>query len=287
MKKILLLLYILLMAQAISPETDTAGEQFDNKFVEHHLSNSGIWHPFPFMDVPFGKTLFTIGNIEIKLSLHLLMMFIAFTVLVVSMVFFLKKDATKPPRGFHNLVEMLIVFVRDELCVPQMGRKEADRFLPFSLTLFFYILTLNILGLFPIFAPATSNVNITAGLATITLAVMVVSGLKRHGPVGFIKLFMPPGVPKVLYVVLLPLELFGLFTKPLALTMRLFGNMLGGHVAISAVLSLIVTFGYFGLPALGMGLLLDLIDVLAVFLQAMIFTMLSAVYIGSMLNAHH
>jgi F-type H+-transporting ATPase subunit a len=279
--------FLLFAIQAGASEAPAEGAKFDNKYIEHHLSNSDIWHPFPFMDVSFGATLFKIGPIEIKLSLHLLMMIVAFLFLVFSMVFLLKKRADQPPKGFSAFVEILVLFVRDELCKPHLGEKDTAKYLPFFLTLFFFILSLNVLGLIPIFAPATANINITGGFATITLGAMVLGGLKRHGATGFIKLFMPPGVPKVMYVILLPLELTGLFTKPLALTMRLFGNMLGGHIALSAIVSLIVAFGFLGLPALAMGLLIDLIEILSVFLQAMIFTMLSAMFIGSMLHNNH
>ncbi|MBL8028764.1 MAG: F0F1 ATP synthase subunit A [Fibrobacteres bacterium] len=286
-KYIILFVSMFLLSNVNASEGSDGTQKFDNAYIEHHMSNSGEWHPFPFVDIKFGKTIFFIGPIEIKLSLHLLMMLFAFSILVFLFVFYLKKDPSKVPGKFGLAVEALVLYIRDELIAPHMDEKEMRFFLPYFLTVFFFILLLNLLGLIPVFAPATANINVTAGLASITLVIMVAAGLRKHGLIGFFKLFLPPGVPKVMYVILFPLELMGLITKPLALTMRLFGNMLGGHIAISAIVSLVILFGYVGIPALGMGLLLDLIEVLAVFLQAMIFTMLSAIYIGSMLSNHH
>jgi F-type H+-transporting ATPase subunit a len=141
--------------------------------------------------------------------------------------------------------------------------------------------------MFPFFATATANVNVTVSLSLITLTLMVVGGFAKNGPIGFIKLFLPSGVPKPLYVLLFPIELLGLATRPFALTMRLFANMLGGHIVIFSLVSLIIRFGWVGLPAIFLALFSYSLEVLVAFIQAYVFTLLSAVFVGSMMHPSH
>ncbi|QXD13990.1 F0F1 ATP synthase subunit A [Rhodocaloribacter litoris] len=196
------------------------------------------------------------------------------------------------PRGiFQNLFETLIVFVRDEIARPNLGEK-AGRYLPYLLSVFFFILTCNLLGLVPFGATATSNLMITAVLAAFTFLLTQFGGSKDY----WLHIFWPPGVPTFVKPILIPVEILGIFTKPFALAIRLFANMTAGHLVILSLIGLIFTFrGLFGTGA-GVGvapvsvafsLFIYLLELLVAFIQAYIFTMLSALFIGMAVEEHH
>ncbi|BBM89649.1 ATP synthase subunit a [Spirochaetota bacterium] len=264
------------------------------EFIIHHVGDSAIWHPFPYplsdITVYFpSQKLFTLGGQEIYFSngLHATMLVIAFILLCVVFIGLYRRDATQAPRGLTNLLETFVVFIRNNIAIEYLGEKDGKRFAPFFLTVFFMILSLNLMGLVPLFSTATANVNVTAAFACVTLAAMVVGGIVRNGALGFFKLFVPAGVPTFLVPVLFVLEFVGLFIKPFALTIRLFANLLAGHIVIFSILGVIITFGLFGLPILGLGLFIYLLEIFVAFLQAYIFTLLSAIFIGEMLHPSH
>ena len=198
-----------------------------------------------------------------------------------------KKQHRQAPSGITNLLEPLVLFVRDEICINYMGEKDGKRLAPFFLNFFFLVLTMNLMGLIPLFSTATANINVTLGLSLITLTMMIIGGIVKNGLIGFIHLFLPPGVPKPIYIILFPIEVMGLFIKPFALTMRLFANMLGGHIVIFSLLGLIITFGWVGLPSLVLAFFIFFLELLVAFIQAYVFTMLSAMFVGSMLHPSH
>ncbi len=195
------------------------------------------------------------------------------------------------PRGLaQNLAETLIVFVRDEIARPNLG-EQYKKFLPYLLTIFFFILLCNLLGLVPFGATATSNLMITAVLATFTFVLTQFNGSKDHWK----HVFWPPGVPVMVRPILIPVEIMGLFTKPIALAIRLFANMTAGHLVILSLVGLIFTFanlfssfaGYAVAPiSLAFALFVSLLEVLIAFIQAYIFTILSALFIGMALAEH-
>ena len=159
---------------------------------------------------------------------------------------------------------------------------------PLLFTFFFFILGLNLLGLIPFFAAATSNVNVTGGLALVTLSFMIFGAIYKNGLIGFLKAFIPSGVPPVIAVLLFPIEFAGLFIKAFALMIRLFANMLAGHIVILAILGLVVLIGVAALPpALFLAVFISLLEVFVVFLQAYIFTLLSAMFIGQVYHPAH
>ncbi len=199
---------------------------------------------------------------------------------------------TSAPRGvFQNLFETLVVFVRDDIAVPNLGKEHAQRFLPYLLTAFFFILTCNILGLVPFGATATSNLNVTAVLAAFTFVLTQVNGSKDH----WRHVFWPPGMPVAVKILLIPTEIIGLFTKPIALAIRLFANLTAGHLVILSLIGMIFTFtqlfgnavGYGVIPiSLGFTLFVMFLELLIAFIQAYIFTILSALFIGMALADH-
>lgn len=199
---------------------------------------------------------------------------------------------TEAPRGaLQNLFEVLILFVRDDIAKQNIGDKYA-RFLPYLLTVFFFILFCNLLGLVPYGATATSNLMVTAVLATITFVLTQVYASRDH----WAHVFWPPGVPTPIKPILIPVEILGLFTKPIALAIRLFANMTAGHLVILSLIGLIFMFGrLFGAGAgfgvapvsVAFALFVSLLEILIAFIQAYIFTVLSALFIGMAVAEHH
>jgi F-type H+-transporting ATPase subunit a len=196
------------------------------------------------------------------------------------------------PRGlFQNLFETLVVFVRDEIAKPNLGHKY-ERFMPYLLTAFFFILTCNLLGLVPFGATATSNLMVTAVLATFTFLLTQFNGSRDY----WLHILWPPGVPTLVKPIMIPVEIVGIFTKPIALAIRLFANMTAGHLVILSLVGLIFTFRNLFGPAAGAGvspvsvafaLFIYLLELLVAFIQTYVFTLLSALFIGMAVAEHH
>ncbi len=197
---------------------------------------------------------------------------------------------TSAPQGSQSLLEPIITFVRDEVAKPNLGHKY-ERYLPFLLTVFFFILVNNIFGLIPGSANVTGNIAFTVVLGLISFVVILFSSNKHYWG----HIFNPPGVPLGVKFILVPVEFLSVFIKPFALIIRLFANMVAGHIIIICLISLIFIFGELN-PIAGWGasplslaftVFIYLIEVLVAFLQAFIFTMLSAVFIGQALEGDH
>ena len=198
---------------------------------------------------------------------------------------------TSAPRGLlQNTLEALVIYIRDEVARPNLGAK-TDKYLPYLLTVFFFILTANFLGLIPWGTTATANITVTAVLAVFTFVVTQMAGTKDY----WMHIFNPPGVPGYVKPLLVPIEILGLITKPFALAVRLFANMVAGHLVILNLVGLIfVIGGTFG-PAAGYGTAVPAVlltvfvyslELLVAFIQAYVFTVLSALFIG-MATAEH
>lgn len=197
---------------------------------------------------------------------------------------------TEPKGILQNMMESLILFVRDEIARPNLGAK-TDKYLPYLLTAFFFILTCNLLGLFPYSATATSNIMITGVLASFTFVLTQSGGTKDYWK----HIFWPPGVPVMVKPILVPVEILGLFTKPFALAIRLFANMTAGHLVILSLIGLIFTFGElfgsiggYGVAPISVAfsLFIYLLELLVALIQAYVFTMLSALFIGMAVKEH-
>jgi len=195
------------------------------------------------------------------------------------------------PYGLLSFLEPLVLFVRDDIVKPNIG-KNYNKFLPYLLTLFFFILINNLLGLLPGSANVTGNIAITLVLSFITLIVTNISGNKSYWG----HIFNPPGVPLALMPIMIPIEIVGIFTKPFALMIRLFANISAGHIIILSLISLIfmAQSGLGDLAAWSLSpvavvfvLFMDLIEVLVAFLQAYIFTLLTSLFIGLATVEHH
>lgn len=198
------------------------------------------------------------------------------------------------PRGFAAGLEGVILYLRNDIFLPVLGGHGGEAFIPLVLSLFFFILFCNLFGLIPYGSTPTGNINVTGALAILTFVVVEVAGMRALGRayIGTI-LYWPPGdmpfLMKVpLALIMTPVEIIGKFTKPFALTVRLFANMIAGHVIILVLIGLIFMFGlWVSLAAVPMALFIMFLEILVAFIQAFIFALLAAVFIGQIRAAHH
>jgi F-type H+-transporting ATPase subunit a len=199
-----------------------------------------------------------------------------------------KKTGISHPKGIQSFLEPVILFVRDDIAIPNLGNKY-ERFMPYLLTVFFFILINNIMGLVPFPPPfganVTGNIAITFILALCTFFVIQFSGNKAYWK----HVFATPGVPFWLLPIMIPVELIGLFSKPFALMIRLFANILAGHIVVLSLICLIFIFGTLALAPVSIFfvIFMDFLELLVAFLQAYIFTLLSALFIGMAVQEHH
>jgi len=294
-------------------------EKFNaGEVIIEHVSNSPIDHPLIHLPTVFG--------IDFSVTKHVFMLWVvaAFVFLVVTMTVrrYLRQDRLIPTK-FMNALEIVVEFVRDGIVEPNVGRKWVKTWTPLLLTLGIFILASNAIGLIPIFdvlslmnhtvlhlpeesfmarvlhggATATGNFNVTAALATITFFTIIIAGARAHGFVKHWKNMVPHGLPLPVTIMLIPIEVMGMFVRPFALTMRLAANMTGGHIAILAILSFVFIFTELsgqalvgigiGVPSVILAVLLSGLEIIVVAVQAYVFTLLSAVFIGMAIHAHH
>jgi F-type H+-transporting ATPase subunit a len=286
--------------------------------IIEHVSNTSINEPIIHLPHLFGA--------DMSVTKHVLMLWIVAGILFVVVMwlvrrFLAQKEAV--PSKPMTLLEIAIEFVRDSIVEPNVGHHGAEAWTPLVLTLFLFILLANLMGVIPVFdvlellnstlihaSPAsafaralhggvtvTANYNVTAALATITFVATIIAGTRVHGFVQHWKNIVPSGVPVYVYPILIPIEILGMFVRPFALTMRLAGNMTGGHIAILAMLSLVFIFTQlFGhaIAGLGVGLIMSVpigvgltaIELIVILVQAYVFALLTAVFIGMAIHAH-
>ncbi|MGV3708530.1 MAG: F0F1 ATP synthase subunit A, partial [Gemmatimonas sp.] len=197
------------------------------------------------------------------------------------------------PKGFAAAIEALALNLRNEVILPNVG-PHGEKFVPFGLTLFFFILFCNLLGLVPYGSTATGNISVTATLAVITFFVVEIAGMRAQG-LGYLStifywnkdLALPVRIP--MFVLMSPIEFIGKLTKPFALTIRLFANMTAGHIVLLAIIGLIFSFGSYFIAAapIAIATAISLLELFVSFLQAFIFTLLASVFIGQIREAHH
>jgi F-type H+-transporting ATPase subunit a len=225
---------------------------------------------------------------NLSISKLVVSMWIVSALLVLVLLVAVGKKAMVPT-GLYNFIESLVVFIRDEIAVKNIGEHGAHHYTPYLCTAFFFILFANLLGLFPIpgIGTATGNLSVTVVLALFTFAMTQIAGMRAQGVAGYWMHLVPSGVPKWLYPIMLPVEFLGLFTKPFALTVRLFANMLAGHIVIYFLIALTVILSQFMAPvSVGMALGIYMLELFVAFVQAYVFTMLSSLFIGMASHAH-
>ena len=190
------------------------------------------------------------------------------------------------PTGFARVLEPLVLFVRDEIAIPNIGEKKYRKFMGFLLTVFFFIWIANLLGMTPLGFNVTGNIAVTVCSALFTFFIVQFSRNKDYWK----HIFWMPGLPVPMKIVLAPIAVLGMFTKPFSLLIRLFANITAGHIIVVSLIAIIFVnqnVGWAGL-SVPMTLFISVLELLVAFLQAYIFTMLSAMYIGSAVeSAHH
>ena len=294
-------------------------EKFDaGETIIHHVANSSLDEPLIHLPKVMG--------IDLSVTKHVMMLWavalILFVVVTLAVRRYLKQERLIPS-GFMNGLEAVVVFIRDEIVQPNVGKKWVMTWAPLLLTFAFFIFAANAIGLIPIFdvlglldhfvlhssegslvkhlmhggTTATANYNVTAALATVTFGAIIVAGSKAHGVVKHWMNLVPHGLAWPIYILLIPIEIMGMFVKPFALTMRLAANMTGGHIALLALLSLVFLFAEIGGHAAGIGagvvmtlplaIGISLLEVIVVLVQAYVFTLLTATFVGMAIHVHH
>jgi len=227
---------------------------------------------------------------DLSITRNVMSLFITFFLMIVIMFStanYYKKNGAVAPKGIAKFIEPLIVFVRDDVAKANIGEHKYKKYVPYLLTIFFFIWISNLTGLIPLLGSnLTGNISVTLFLAVCTLIVTVVSGNGNYWK----HIFATPGVPVALLPIMIPIELVGILTKPFALMVRLFANITAGHIIILALVSIIfinqsAAWGALSVP---MALFISVLELLVAFLQAYLFAMLSALFIGAAVEeAHH
>ena len=264
---------------------EATAENNGNYYVLHHekiyktdASGSLIeehGHPTNARPIDFSITKSVVGIFGIAI-----LMFILFTSLA--------KSYTKNggiASGVGRIFEPIVLYVRDEIAIPNIGHKKYKKYMSYLLTIFFFILFLNILGLTPLGFNVTGNFTITAALAILTYIITTLTANKNYWG----HIFWMPGVPTPMKFILAPIELLGTIIKPFSLMIRLYANMVAGHVVLMSIIGLMFIFrSWIGSTlSFGLAFALSILEILVAFLQAYIFTMLSALYFGAGNEEHH
>jgi len=321
-----------MIAAAASQSSKSVKDQVGD-FIIGHVSNTTpghhIWNK---ADYPILQSIYNYSGIDLSISKHVFMLWLVALIVGVAVIIpvraFLNRG-DQVPKGWMNALEAIVQFIRDSIVKPNVGDKWVMTWSPIILTFFFFILFANGIGMVPIFdilgatnrfllepnlgeayshdnfinhllhggATATGNFNVTGALATITFFSIMAAGIMAHGFVQHWKNLVPHGLPWPVYIILIPIEIMGLFVKPFALTMRLAANMTGGHIALLALLSLMAIFGdMFHSTVAGVGVsfisvpmaaAISALEIIVVLVQAYVFTLLTAVFIGMAIHVHH
>jgi len=252
--------------------------------LAHHLVDHKTSH----------KVVATVAGLPVDMGLSPLIrtMWIACGIAIVALTFAARSQSSLG-RALRAGFEPLALFVRDDILEPIFGH-HAGHYLPYFLTLFFFLLTCNLLGLVPHMSGVTANPWVTAGMATCTFGLIQYAGVKEQGLASYVVHIVPGGVPLILWPLLFVIEVFGMFAKCISLCIRLFANMLAGHVVSLAFISMIFIFSEMSkvvgagmvVPSIGLALFIYTMDVLVSFLQAYIFTFLTALFVGGAVHPH-
>ena len=300
-KKNKLFLFIIILFSSIFSASSFTGW---GSAILHHVADSNPVYLFD-----------NDGEKSFPITKHIIMLLIsAIVTLVLSILATQKyrKNVNAKPSGLSQIFEILMDFINKEIVIPNIGKNYIKTWTPVAMTFFTFILTCNLLGLIPFFefikisggggSTATGNFGVTLGLATITFFAIIIAGVKKYGFIGHWKNMVPSGVPAPVLIILIPIEIIGMFVKPFALIMRLGANMTAGHIGMLAIFGLpyligtqaIPSEGLLPQPSWGFALIAIMLNVGVFFLeiivslvQAYVFTLLSSVFIGMAIHAEH
>jgi len=282
--------------------------EMSGDLIRHHVTNAPISEDsifYPIADF--------FNSISIPFNKHVLMLWIAATITLIISLWATRryrKDKTAQPKGISHIYEMLLQFIKEDIILPNIGEKDAKRWTPLAASFFIFILMCNFIGLIPFFekvgggggATATGNFGVTLALATITFFAIIIAGTLKHGFIGHWKNMIPHGVPGPVLIILIPIEIIGMFVKPMALTLRLGANMTAGHIGMLAIFGLPYLIGSpaipsegllpqpswgFAIVAVGLNVGIFFLEIIVSLVQAYVFTLLSSVFIGMAIHAEH
>ena len=284
-------------AVAPASQEEATRNQID---IVHHIGNAHeIEVPFGVIHLPQWEPIH-IGGLAIDLSPTKHLVFMLGSAILVALVFLYTARTVaraqaqgKPAKGFAGSMEAMALYIRQEVVLPNVGH-HGEGFAPYLLTLFFFILVMNILGLLPWGATATGNIAVTAALALMAFITIEVAGMRALGLKGYLNtiFYLPPGLPgplkPIMLVIMTPVEIIGKLSKPFALAVRLFANMTAGHVLVLALIGLTFLFQSYlvGAAASVLATGIMLLELFVAFLQAFVFTLLTSVFIGLMRAEH-
>ena len=264
----------------------------------HHASNTGMRH----LTATGWKNKTSLQKTEVNFTILSITKNVASLLVVIALMLIVfisiarrySRNKNSAPKGLQSWLEPIIIFIRDEIAISSIGKKRYAKYMPFLLTVFFFILISNLMGLIPL-APGganlTGNIAVAMSLALITFIITLISANKNY----WRHVFAMPGVPVWVLFLLTPIEILGVFLRPFVLMIRLFANIMAGHIIILSFFSLIFIFGEMN-PWVGMSVsvvsiaftvFMSMLELLVAFLQAYVFTLLSAIYFGAAVEEHH
>ena len=280
-----------------------SGEMIRSHVTDAPISKDSILYPiadfFNSISIPFTK--------------HVAMLWVAaFVTIIISLwaTRGYRKNKHAKPKGIAHLYELLVEFIKNDMIIPNIGKKDANRWTPLAATFFIFILMCNFIGLIPFFeklgggggTTATGNFGVTLGLSFITFIAIIIAGTLKHGFIGHWKNMVPHGVPAPVLLILIPIEIIGMFVKPMALTLRLGANMTAGHIGMLAIFGLPYLIGTpydalsgslpqpswgFAIVAVVLNFGVYFLEIIVSLVQAYVFTLLSTVFIGMAIHAEH
>jgi F-type H+-transporting ATPase subunit a len=271
---------------------------FDGEVILHHVTNDT--HSFLYELALFG--------INISITKHVVMLWIvaAFTIaLSLYATRSYRNNIKSGPKGISHLYEILIEFIKSDIVIPNIGKEKYKSWTPLIATFFLFILLANLLGMIPFFekipgvagsSTITGNMGVTLALSSITFFSIIIAGTLKHGFIGHWKNMIPSGVPAPVLIILVPVEIMGMFIKPIALFLRLGANMTAGHIGIVAIfgIPMILSQTYsteiafsIGIISVVLNVAIYFLEILVCLVQAYVFSLLSAVFIGMAIHAHH
>ena len=293
--------------------------EMNGDLIRHHvtdaqISENSFWYPISdFLNNIGQKVSFLPDWMSIPFSKHVAMLWVAAIFTMGISLWATRRYRTNKaaqPKGISHIYELLLEFIKNDIIVPNIGLKDAKRWTPLAASFFIFILMCNFIGLIPFFeklgggggATPTGNFGVTLGLATITFFAIIIAGTLKHGFIGHWKNMIPHGVPAPVLIILIPIEIIGMFVKPMALTLRLGANMTAGHIGMLAIFGLPYLIGSQGVPSEGLlpqpswgfaiiAVMLNVgvffLEIIVSLVQAYVFTLLSSVFIGMAIHAEH
>lgn len=279
-------------ATSTAEHVSAGHEESFGDIVIHHLTELESlsipwWSDGRISTISLEHLKFELFGIDMSITKPVIFMWVASLILILMMTISFWGGRLLRNK-FANLLEVYILYVRDEVIYPSLGKEDGRRMLPFFLTVFFFILLMNLFGMIPWGHSPTGNVNVTAGLAIIAFLTIQTQGIMKNGLGGHLKAMLPPGLPAFVIPIMIPVEIMGTFAKPFALCIRLFANLVAGHAVIIVLLLLVIQGGYLISPLPMFGILfISLLEIFVAHLQAFIFTMLTALFVSMAIHPSH